>query len=47
LDLMVNLWCEPKKLYGEIMVIECIVVFTSSITYTPDCVVDTRRCWHS
>ena len=23
---MVNLWCEFKKLYGEIMVIECIVV---------------------
>ncbi len=23
---MVNLWCKFKKLYGEIMVIECIVV---------------------
>ena len=23
---MVILWCEPKKLYGEIIVIECIVV---------------------
>jgi len=32
LDLMVNLWAISKKLYGEIMVIECIVVFTSFIT---------------
>ena len=23
---MVNLWCEPKKLYGRFMVDECIVV---------------------
>jgi hypothetical protein len=29
---MVILWCEPKKLYGDSMVDECIVVFTSSIT---------------
>ena len=27
LHLMVNLWFQPKKLYGEIMVIECIVVW--------------------
>ena len=30
LDLMVNLWCEPKNLYGEIMVIECIVVIAKN-----------------